>query len=369
MLPRNPFSILPFLLLPSFPTFGQNMVVNLGLQIQELEVATTREGYKYSYVSPTIGLQRHFNESNAIRVNFLFNHGTRPIGPFEDVFDNSTFGSNATYQFELGYQRTLPFAQEKAILGIGFFQKKSFSTDYFLANNSVPFVHGGFVLSAGLTVDKTEIRFVKFVDVYGDIQVLERHLNAISVTRSIKLGKDEETETKTSSPLQGKLKAVVSLSVSPNKYFSQDKFVFNPQAVYFGAGLSYSLASKLSFSIHRHVWKRIVGGTLSNDVVGLTSVSDFVFRYKFSRRFGFAVGWHPIRVANEPPIIEGEFDPNLGIYLSVDKVRYTNVYGTSLGSSFYLNDRFSIELRKIFPYKGDKFISPQFLNLACHYIL
>ncbi len=350
---------------------GKGFALTLGGYLSEIYPGEDLfgPGYQYLVVSPEIGLTYKFGKapiSISYRRNFVYGIFSNHNVAFDPVI--GTIGANTNYneidQLNI-YYHFEAFEQDLRVRA-GFFRKQHIDESYYflLAELGVDddlLIKGGTV-SLGFDFKEVSVEFNKHFAV-APFALFDTYLNTVSVYRYFSLGKknvDKEEGNEKAKPWDHFF-PFISLRLQPIKYHWQtNEDLFNPVGFVPGLGLGYHFPKyDVSLIVSRDVWKRLIGGTYSNDLIGYISTTNVMVKKYFSGAEGkgkwvVGLGWHPIRNDNEP-WREGRklLTDAQGNEIVHTYPRYTNVYGVGYSIGYALDKNYEIEFRQIFPYLGD----------------
>jgi len=370
--------LLNYILVVHTQTILENTSFIIGGQLHEVNPLGLTQ---YPILSPEIGIaytfkkipvrltyRRNFNYGSNANSNLQFNANYANTEAFSNL--------NETDKFSLYYLKN--GKHFNYAVGVGYFHKKFITPGYFFTRGisgrgfGNDFQYQGISLSFLLKLKNLNIEFEKYVQLEPTFAALESYLYGISIYRNIHLKRSEKKSE--SSKKWDNFFVYVSGRTQIIKYHAQNKDLFNLIGFSFGGGVGYDF-NKLDVTVilSRDVWKRIIGGTSTNDMIGYISTSNLMIRkyqeLKNKRRIYYALGWHPIRNTNEPKRAKYRIvtDPATGIDHEVAREGVTNVFGIGASFGYEFNKNVDVEIRQIFPYRGDYFFNPYYLTLGLNY--
>lgn len=333
-------------------------------------------GYQYFVVSPELGISYKFSGNRfsvSYRRNFIYG-GTANLNLRFAQFRYRGTGSDFDEIERVNLYLHLRRPYKGLRLGMGYFRKTWSYPPYFYTNGVARIRYQGLDLSVVLNFKEVCVEFVKQIDIaQGGIDVFSTYLYGVSVYRNFSLKREGEKDLDRVS--WDHFFPFVSLRVQPVKYhYSRDPILFHPVGFVPGLGLGYYFPKyDASLIVSRDVWKRIAGGTLTNDVIGYISTTNIMlkkyFEGKRNGKWVVGLGWHPIRNDNEPWRIDSVvlIDAQTGNEVIHTFPRYTNVFGIGYSIGYALDEHYELEFRQIVPYFGDKAFTPWYSGIGVVY--
>ncbi len=339
-------------------------------------------GYDYLVVSPFLGFSYQFPGSDfsfSYRRSLNYGHTANKDIRFGVLnFRGTDSSMDEIGRLDLFYR----IGNEKLAnmrLGLGYFRKRWVTTSYFLAQEAgVGFAasnFSGLSFSVAFDFKEVSVELSKLLEIEHGFDIFSSYLYGVSVYRSFPLhlkgrkGRREAEEKKTENPVWDHFFPFISLHLRPVKYYhTVNDDLFNPVGIVPGLGIGYYFPKyDASLIVSRDVWKRLIGGTHSNDVIGYISTTNIMlkkyFEGKRNGKWVVGLGWHPIRNDNEPwRQLQREMEGHL-----IQFPRYTNVFGIGYSIGYALDEHYELELRQIIPYFGDKAFTPWYSGIGVVY--
>ncbi len=363
-------------------SFLSNTKITGGVYLHEIIplVGILGQGNRYLYASPEIGIHHRFNNSP---LSISYRRAWNYVSDANNEIYFAQRESGSDYDeidlFFLNYHLEKPKINYR--FGIGYFHKRWIVPAYFISRGiglEGIFEYRGLVLATAFELQNLNIEFKKHIEL-PDISFFEAHLYTISLNKYFSLQKKELVkQTHQSNNFFDNFHLYVSMRLQAIKYYhTQNADLFNFFGFVPGIGLSYfDPKNQLEFVICRNSWKRYIGGTYDNDLIGYISTSGIVVKKHFmlkhpQRKLIVGLGWYPISNDNEPERIKMRtlIDPESGTEFLWPRRKQLNVFGVGATVAYQLNRNYSIEYRHIFPYLGDTAFSPWYGSLGVSYRL
>lgn len=273
-------------------------------------IGISAQGGRSAYASTEFGIQHRFNNS-PISINYrrVWNYISETNNNI--LFEGSQIGNDYDEidQFFLNYHLEKKMTNYR--FGLGYFHKRWLTPGYF-RNRTGSFLsifeYRGIAISTAFDLDNMSIEFKKYMDL-TNISLFEAHLYAISLNKYFSLKKEntEKKEGTEKSTFLDNFSLYISMRLQAIKYYhTQNEDLYNFFSFAPGIGISYfDPKHQLEFVLSRDSWKRYIGGTYNNDLIGYISTSGIAVKKHLTlnndeQKLIFGIGWYPIRNDNEP---------------------------------------------------------------------